>query len=243
MEIDKIYNGDCLELMKDIQSGSVDMILCDLPFGTTRNQWDAIIPINKLWEQYKRICKPNAAIVLFSQQPFTSILVASNLDMFKYEWIWIKDNGTGHLNAKKMPMKIHENILVFYQQLPTYNPQMRIGFKPYNCKTGGASSNYGIYDKVTTISNGERYPTDVLYFTRDKEKLHPTAKPVNLLRYLIKTYTNENDLILDNCCGAGSTCVAAIKENRRFIGMELDKQYYNIATERIKSEQQQLSLF
>ena len=227
--------GDCLELMKDIPDKSVDMILCDLPYGTTRNKWDSIIPLDKLWNEYERIIKDNGAIVLFSQMPFTAELTHSNLKLFKYEWIWEKDNGTGFLNAKKMPLKIHENILVFYKKLPTYNPQMRTGFKPYKCKQGRHSTNYGAYEQGhITESNGERYPIDIIEFKKDSG-LHPTQKPVALLEYLIKTYTNENDLVLDNCMGSGSTGVACINTNRNFIGIELDENYFKIAKERINN--------
>jgi len=191
--INKIFNADCLELMPHIADKSVDMVLCDLPYGTTRNHWDSIIPLDKLWAQYERVIKPNGAIVLFSQQPFTSQLVMSNPKMFKYEWIWEKENGTGFLNAKKSPLKIHENILVFYKNQPAYNPQMRTGFKPYTCKQGGIGNNYDFKHSKETVTenNGERYPVDIIKFNRDKEKLHPTAKPVELCQYLIRTYTNS----------------------------------------------------
>lgn len=230
-----LRQGNCLEIMKDIPDESIDMILCDLPYGTTRNKWDSVIPLDKLWEQYERIIKDNGAIVLFSQMPFTAELVHSNLKLFKYEWIWEKDNATGFLNAKKMPLKIHENILIFYKKLTTYNPQMRKGFKPYKCKQGRHSSNYGAYEQgYITESNGERYPIDIIEFKKDSG-LHPTQKPVALLEYLIKTYTNENDIVLDNCMGSGSCGVAAINTGRNFIGIELDENYFNIAKERINN--------
>lgn len=228
--------GDCLEIMKDIPDKSIDMILCDLPYGTTKNKWDSIIDLTELWNGYERIIKDNGAIVLFSQMPFTAELVHSNLKLFKYEWIWQKDNGTGFLNAKKMPLKIHENILVFYKKLPTYNPQMRTGFKPYKCKQGRHSTNYGAYEQGhITESNGERYPIDIIEFKKDNG-LHPTQKPVALLEYLIKTYTNEKETVLDNCMGSGSTGVACKKLNRNFIGIELDEKYFEIAKERIENE-------
>ena len=228
-----IRQGDCLELIKEIPDKSVDMVLCDLPYGTTRNKWDSVIPLNKLWKQYERIIKDNGAIVLFSQMPFSAELVHSNLKLFKYEWIWQKDNGTGFLNAKKMPLKIHENILVFYKKLPLYNPQMRTGFKPYKCKQGRHSTNYGAYEQGhITESNGERYPIDIIEFKKDSG-LHPTQKPVALLEYLIKTYTNEGDTVLDNCMGSGSTGVACINTNRNFIGYELNEKYFEIAEKRI----------
>ena len=256
LELNKIYLGDCLDLMPQIQDQSVDMVLCDLPYGTTRNHWDSIIPLDQLWAQYERVIKPNGAIVLFSQQPFTSMLVMSNPKMFKYEWIWEKDSGTGHLNSKFAPMKIHENICVFSKSAAcyvkdtkksmVYNPQYRSG-KPYNGK-GGLLGN-GNYDTkwqrvVDTCNDGEHYfPIDIIKFNRDKEKLHPTAKPVELLRYLIRTYTNENDVVLDNCMGSGSTIVASIRENRQYIGIEKDEKYFDIANRRIAAETSQLSLF
>lgn len=228
-----LRHGDCLVIMKEIPDESVDMILCDLPYGTTRNKWDSIIPLDELWVQYKRIIKNNGAIVLFSQMPFTAELVKSNMDMFRYEWIWEKDNGTGFLNSKKMPLKIHENIEIFYKKPPVYNPQMRKGFKPYKTFSGRKTTNYGDFDRVETKSNGERYPIDIIKFKKDGG-LHPTQKPVALLEYLIKTYTNEGDTVLDNCMGSGSTGVACVNTNRSFIGIELDDKYFNIAEKRIK---------
>lgn len=220
--------------MKDIPDKSIDMILCDLPYGTTKNKWDSTIQLDELWKQYNRIIKINGAICLFAQTPFDKVLGSSNIKMLKYEWIWKKDNATGFLNAKKMPLKIHENILVFYKKLPKYNPQMRTGFKPYQCKQGRHSSNYGAYEKGhVTKSNGERYPIDILEFKRE-HGLHPTQKPVALLEYLIKTYTDENELVLDSCMGSGSTGVAALNTNRRFIGIELDEKYFQIAKARMR---------
>ena len=243
IELDKIYNEDCLEGMKRIPEGSVDAIICDLPYGTTRNVWDSVIPLDKLWEQYKRIAKPNAAICLFAQTPFDKVLGCSNLEWLKYEWIWVKENGTGFLNAKKMPLKNHENILVVYRELPTYNPNMRKDFEPYKCKTGDKGTNYGNYEKGVTISNGERYPLSVLNYNRDQDAFHPTQKPVDLLRYIIRTYSNEGDTILDNCMGSGTTAVACIREKRHFIGFELNKEYFDKACKRIDAERRQLTLF
>ena len=228
-----LRQGNCLELMKDIPDKSIDMILCDLPYGTTRNKWDSVIPLDKLWEQYSRIIKDNGAIVLFSQMSFTAELVHSNLNLFKYEWIWQKENGTGFLNAKKMPLKIHENIEIFYKKTPTYNPQMRKGFKPYSQMSGRGSSNYGEQIRVQTINNGERYPIDIIEFKRDKEKLHSTQKPVALLEYLIKTYTNENETVLDNCAGSMSTVIASTNTNRNCIAIEKDKNYFEIGKKRV----------
>lgn len=231
----KLEHGDCLKLMKDIPDKSIDMILCDLPYGTTRNKWDRVIPLDLLWIDYRRIIKDSGTIVLFAQTPFDKILGSSNLKWLRYEWIWQKNNATGFLNAKFMPMKIHENILIFYKNKPTYNPQMRFGFKKYLCKSGRASTNYNKV-KGATISestDGSRYPIDILNFKYDKEKCHPTQKPVALLEYLIKTYTNENETVLDNCMGSGSTGVACVNTNRNFIGMELDEKYFNIANSRV----------
>ena len=237
MEYDYIECGDCLELMKKIPDKSIDMILCDLPYGTTQNKWDSVIPFDKLWAQYNRIIKDHGAILLFSQMPFGANLIMSNLKMFRYEWIWEKEQGTGFLNANKMPLKKHENILVFYKHLPTYNPQMREGFKPYyNARSNSDShtSNYNDYKIMPTSSDGTRYPIDIIKFNRDRG-LHPTQKPVALLEYLIKTYTNEGDLVLDNCMGSGSTGVACLNTNRDLIGMELDKEYFQIACDRLEA--------
>ena len=229
----QIFCGDCLELMKDIPDKSIDMILCDLPYGTTaRNKWDCVIEYELLWEQYERIIKENGAICLFAQAPFDKTLACSNLTLFRYEWIWVKQQGTGHLNAKKMPMKAHENVLVFYKKLPTYNPQMREG-KPYVCKSGRGSTNYREQKSVVTENSGFRYPLDVLSFQSDKG-LHPTQKPVALLEYLIKTYTNDGETVLDNCMGSGSTGIACINANRKFIGIELDPTYFEIAKKRLE---------
>lgn len=228
-----LINGETIEEMANIPDKSIDMILADLPYGTTRNKWDSIIPLDKLWEQYNRIIKDNGAIVLFGQQPFSSILVSSNFKMYKYDWTWIKDAGTGFLNAKKMPLKDSETISVFYKKLPTYNPQMRVGFKPYTAKKGNHGTNYGSDKGAVTVSNGERYPLTTIYFNRDKNKVHPTQKPVALLEYLIKTYTNEGDVVLDNTMGSGSTGVACANTSRYFIGIELDDGYFKIAEERI----------
>lgn len=227
----KLIHGDCLEVMKTIPDDSIDLILCDLPYGTTRNKWDSVIDLAALWTEYKRVCC--GAIVLTAQTPFDKVLGASNIDMLRYEWIWRKEAGTGFLNAKRAPLKDHENVLVFYGKPPTYNPQMRTGFKPYRCKKGGETSNYNPSGIVTTESNGERYPVTVLEFSRDKVKLHPTQKPVALMEYLIKTYTNEGDVVMDNCMGSGTTGVACINTGRRFIGIEKDDGYFEVAKKRI----------
>ena len=229
-----LWNGDCLELMRDIPDGSIDLVLCDLPYGTTQNKWDSVISLTDLWFEYKRIS--NGAIVLTAQTPFDKILGVSNLEMLRYEWVWKKESGTGFLNAKKAPLKNHENVLVFYKTQPTYNPQMRTGFKPYKCKQGKTkSSNYGFQSGAFTESYGERYPLTTIEFQRDKNKLHPTQKPVAMMEYLIRTYTNEGDTVLDNCMGSGTTGVACVNTNRKFIGIELDKGYFDIAKQRIEN--------
>ena len=235
-----IKQGDCLELMKDIPDKSIDMILCDLPYGTTRNKWDSIIPLDELWEQYERIIKDNGCIALFAQTPFDKVLGASNLKLLRYEWIWHKNKATGFLNAKKMPLKEHENILVFYKKLPIYDPQGLIKKeKPTinkgnrgNKKEGAGGENYGKAIK-DSLQEYENYPKDILNFNVVMVPSHPTQKPVELLEYLIKTYTNENETVLDNCMGSGSTGVACQNSNRNFIGFELDKKYFEIAKERL----------
>ena len=234
----KLYQGDCLEVMdRLVKEGiKVDMILTDPPYGTTRNKWDSIIPLNKMWKMLDKLVKPNGAIVLFAQTPFDKVLGASNLKMLRYEWIWDKKLGTGHLNAKKMPMKQHENILVFYKKLPTYNPQMREG-QPYHKTSSTTSSNYGKQTVTERTSDGGRYPISILEFSNANRnnRLHPTQKPVDLLEYLIKTYTNEGELVLDFTMGSGSTGVACINTNRKFIGIELDEKYFNIAKNRLEN--------
>jgi len=229
--INAITQGDCLEVMRDIPDGSVDMILCDLPYGTTRNKWDSIIPLDELWTQYERIIKDNGAIVLTAQTPFDKVLGASNLRLLRYEWIWRKPSGTGHLNAKRMPMKNHENILIFYKRLPTYNPQMTEG-EPYKAKSGRASSNYNPQVTVVTKNKGERYPLSVQEFNPERG-LHPTQKPSEMFEYLIRTYTNEGDIVLDNCIGSGTTAVASINTGRNFIGIEQETEYVEIARRRV----------
>jgi site-specific DNA-methyltransferase (adenine-specific) len=230
----QLMHGDCLDLMASIPNGSVDMVLCDLPYGTTQNKWDAVIPFGPLWAHYKRICK--GAIVLAAQPPFDKALGASNIQNLKYEWIWEKESGTGHLNAKKAPLKSHENILVFYSRQPVYNPQFSAG-KPYKMVSGKASSNYGQQKETVTESDGRRYPLTVLRFNRDKNRVHPTQKPVALMEYLIRTYTNEGETVLDNCMGSGSTGVACANTGRNFIGIEKDAKYFAIAKQRIESAQ------
>lgn len=226
--------GNCLELMKEIPDGSVDMVLCDPPYGTTRNKWDIIIPFEPLWEQYQRICTPNAAIVLHSQEPFTSSLIQSNLKDFRYKWVWSKKQCSGFLNAKKQPLRNCEDVVVFYRQQCTYNPQMRTG-KPQLKSTGEQTSNYGKFTYMPHISK-DYYPTTLIEFPLQRFKGgHPTQKPVPLLEYLIKTYTNEGETVLDNCMGSGSTGVAAVNTGRKFIGIELDPGYFETAKQRIEA--------
>lgn len=237
--------GDCLELMKNIPDKSVDMILTDLPYGTTKNKWDSQINLESLWGGYKRIIKDNGCIALFAQTPFDKILGCSNLEMLKYEWIWEKSKATGHLNSNFAPMKAHENILIFSKSAACYvkdksnamkyYPQMTEG-KPYKSMGGGSSTNYDTKwcKKQLVVNNGTRHPRDVLKFAHDKDKFHPTQKPVALLEYLVNTYTDKNDLVLDSCMGSGSTGVACMNTNRNFIGFELDENYFEIAKNRIE---------
>jgi DNA modification methylase len=240
----KLYKGDCLEVMKDIADKSVDLILCDLPYGTTQNKWDSIIDLPLLWEQYERIIKDRGAIVLTAQTPFDKVLGCSNLKLLKYEWIWQKSKATGHLNAKKMPMKNHENVLVFYKNMPTYNPQMTFGHKPTNSKKvvkSAGGTNYGKCLVSTKSGNTDRYPLSIQSFTSingnsksGEIQIHPTQKPIALFEYMIRTYTNEGDIVLDNCSGSGTTGIAAINTNRNFILIESDDNYYNLSSERIE---------
>jgi len=235
----ELIHGDCLEKMKDIPDKSIDMILTDLPYGTTACKWDVIIPFEPLWEQYERIIKDNGAIVLFGSQPFTSSLIMSNIKLFKYEWIWEKTMASNFALSKKQPFKKHENILVFYRKQPIYNPQMEDG-KPYvdNRNTGTRNISVGLESNLIrrTINNkGSRYPSSVQKFSNGNNKtVHPTQKPVALLEYLIKTYTLEGETVLDNCMGSGSTGVACINTNRNFIGIEKDDKYFEIAKKRIE---------
>ena len=280
MEIDKIYNEDCLIGMKDIPDRSIDAIICDLPYGVLNRQnksaqWDNIIPIEPLWKQYERIIKDNGAIVLFAQGMFTAQLMMSNPKIWRYNLIWDKINRpTGFLNANRCPLRIHEDIVVFYKSQPTYNPQFTYG--QVNHKRGGAGNGkmtnvgkkkkeddvfsqeigdilesgarnrcYGNFAVTETRITNEKYPTSIIPMDKehDGNYHHPTQKPVNLIRWLVRTYTNEGDLVLDNCIGSGTTVVACIKEKRHFIGYEITKEYFDIAQERIKQEQMQLKLF
>ena len=243
MELNIIYNEDCLVGMQRIPDKSIDMILCDLPYGTTRNSWDSVLPFNKLWEQYERIIKDNGAIVLTAQTPFDKVLGTSKPEWLRYEWIWEKTNATGHLNANRMPLKSHENILVFYKELPIYNPQFTYG-KPYKATNGTHNRNYGKQkDNIETVNDGYRFPRSVLFFKNEKDNFHPTQKPVELFEYLIKTYTNDEGVVLDNCIGSGTTAIACINTNRNYIGFEIDEEYYRKAIDRINSHVSQMTLF
>ena len=285
----KLYNGDCLEIMKEIPSKSIDMILCDLPYQVTKNKWDIIIPMNDyviiddevlekdkfylqqfmkgltkkeidktwkenkqegLWSHYNRIIKDNGAILLFGQDIFSAQLINSNLKMYKYKWFWKKDRPSGFLNAKKMPLKDVEEILVFYKKCPIYNPQFWEGIPLHGMGTKYKEGNLGNnnYGKFASHKNPsanregdtKKYPRQVLEFKRPHPPIFPTQKPVDLCEYLIKTYTNEGDLVLDNCMGSGSTGVACKNLNRRFIGIELDENYFNIAKKRIEDTEEEL---
>ena len=267
-QIDKIYNEDCLEGMKRIADGAVDCIITDLPYGTTACAWDSVIPFEPLWEQFKRVTKPNAAIVLFGSEPFSSALRMSNIKDYRYDWIWDKQKGFGFANANKMPMKSHENISVFYRKLPTYNPQKTEG-EPYRCgarirlkngalmterqlteeekaditKIKSRSGIAGLYQSET-INHGDRYPMTIISIPRLYHNIvHPTQKPVDLLRYLILTYSNEGDTILDATIGSGTTAVAALMEKRHFIGFETNKEYFDIAQGRINEVLRNPTLF
>lgn len=228
--------GDCLELMKDIPDSSVDMILCDLPYGMTACKWDVVIPFEPLWQQYKRIIKNNSAIVLFGNEPFSSKLRMSNLEMYKYDWIWEKEQGSNFLICKLQPYKVHENISVFSDGKCLYNPQMTKG-KPYISGKGDSGEVTRKVTKIQTRNTGTRYPRSVQKFATEKRSsVHPTQKPVALLEYLIRTYTNPGDTVLDNCMGSGSTGVACIRTKRNFIGFEKDKNYFLISRQRLKEE-------
>lgn len=233
--MNQILFGDCLEVMSDIPDQSIDMILCDLPYGTTCCAWDSVIPFTPLWEHYERIIKPSGAIVLFAAQPFTAVLACSNLKLFRYEWIWEKPNATGFLNAKKQPLRAHESILIFYKSQPTYNPQKTFGHERKKAKKKViGSEHYGKQLSVKDYDSTERYPRSVQVFSSDKQKqaLHPTQKPVSLCEYLIRTYTNEGETVLDNTMGSGTTGVACVNTGRAFIGIEKEHKYFEIGKKR-----------
>lgn len=256
----ELYHGDCLEVMQSLQDNSIDMVLCDLPYQMTACKWDVLIPFDRLWESYKRVCKKDAAIVLFGSEPFSSYLRLSNINNFRYDWIWHKSSSGGFATAKKRPMKYHEIISVFYDKQPVYNPQFQkyadSCYKRFkdgefvnktNClgKNNIQQMNSNINSKISF--NHGKYPETVQFFKSvpncNGTKLHPTQKPVELLEYMIKTYSNENDIILDNCMGSGSTGIACLNTNRKFIGIELDDNYFNVAKQRIETNVPQKNLF
>jgi len=246
----KLFNDDCLKVLPTIPDKSIDLILTDPPYGTTACSWDSIIPFDLMWNELNRIIKDNKAIVLFGAEPFSSNLRMSNIKNYKYDWIWEKDNGTNFASVKYQPFRVSENIIIFGKfpitytpkNIKCYNPQMTDG-KPYKTISGKQKNESAIIRKGSrenmsnyeTINSGERYPRNIIKFNRDKNKIHPTQKPVALLEYLIKTYTNENDTVLDFTMGSGTTGVACKNLNRDFIGIELDQEYFNIAKQRIES--------
>ena len=239
--METLYQGDCLEYMKEIPDHSIDLILCDLPYGRTQNRWDTIIPFKDLWENYNRIIKDNGAVLLFADGLFMAELMLSNKKMWRYNLVWDKVLTSGFLNANKQPLRQHEEIVVFYKKQPTYNPQKTKGAKNHSkgVKKETANNNYGKFDFVDNSEElGDmKHPTSILTFSKPhpSKMIHPTQKPVELLEWLIKTYTNEGDLVLDNCMGSGSTGVACKNLNRDFIGIELDEKYFKIAEERLKN--------
>jgi site-specific DNA-methyltransferase (adenine-specific) len=241
MEANQIYHGDCMELLPLVPDASVDMVLCDLPYGTTHNKWDSVLPLDRLWVQYKRVVKPDGAIVLFAFQPFTSKLITSNLEDFRYTWVWNKKLSTNFLQAKYQPMRIHEEIVVFSKATHNYYPVMTPRDQPRINKGTKArlSSNFNSFDPEYVSVLPARYPVSILEFSNaDKRaRLHPTQKPVALCEYLIKTYTNPSEIVLDNCLGSGTTAIACINTGRQYIGIEKEEQYFNAALERIKQAQ------
>lgn len=250
----RLFEGDCLEIMKTFPDKSIDMVLCDLPYGTTQNKWDSVIPLEELWDEYSRVVKDDGAIVLTSHGLFTSRLMLSNPNEFKYKWIWIKSKATNFLNSKKQPLRKYEEVCVFYKKQPTYNPQMMNG-ESYDkgIRKDQLSGSYGDFEPVRVKSNGDRYPVDLIYFkTAENEGtvFHPTQKPIGLGQYLIKTYTNKGDLVLDNTFGSGSFLVSALSEGRNFVGIEKNEETHqfkkhkydliNVAYERLKNAWHQL---
>ncbi|RJE88603.1 site-specific DNA-methyltransferase [Paenibacillus sp. 1011MAR3C5] len=241
--LNQIINGDCLQVMPEIASESIDMIFCDLPYGTTRSEWDVIIPFDHLWQQYERLIKPNGAIVLFAKAPFDKMLWASNPKLYRYDWVWEKNKATGHLNANHMPLQAHEYLLVFYKRPPIYNPQITTGHKPMNAATNNHKSTaYGdgvpwSNDAGSTV----RQPRSVLYFPAvnndDPDRIHVNQKPVPLCEYMVKTYTNEGDTVLDNCSGSASIPLASANTNRNFIAIEKDREIHEKSVNRIENRQ------
>jgi len=246
MKTNQVYLGDCLELLPSIPSKSIDMILCDLPYGTTACSWDSIIPLNRLWVEYERVIKDNGAIVLTANSVFTFKLWSSNPSLFRYKWVWIKSKKTRFLDANRKPLGNHEDVLIFYKSQPCYNPQMTKG-DPYiqmhkkSTMGGGSVSGDLTLKRKSTINNGEYFPIDVLEFSNETG-FHPTQKPVALFEYLIRTYSNENEVILDNCSGSGTTAIACLNSNRQYICIEKDETYYKRSLERIANHEPLLHL-
>lgn len=238
LELNKIYNLDCIAGMMRIPDESIDMILCDLPYGITDCRWDSIIPFDMLWEQYRRIIKPRGAIVLTATQPFTTALISSNPKMFKYCWYWFKNQVTGFPFAKFQPLRCVEDICVFYKQTPKYNPQGLQLVLEQKVKHRKNENKEFVYDKDTLskpyVSKYTNYPRQILNIKCQRDGLHPTQKPVELFEYLIKTYTDEGDIVLDNCIGSGTTAIACINTNRQYIGFEIEKKYFDIASKRVR---------
>ena len=243
--LNEIVHGDCLEVMPSIPDKSIDMILCDLPYGTTACKWDTVIPFEPLWKEYKRLIKDNGAIVLTASQPFTSALVMSNPDMFRYDWVWDKRKPSNFLNANRTPLMKHESVLIFYNLFPVYNPQKTTGKTRY--KGGKKYANngcYGDYGEYERVQYNEYFPKSIIEISNAKQKgkVHPTQKPVALFEYLIRTYTNEGETVLDNCIGSGTTAIACINTNRNFIGIEKEEKYVGIARKRIAEYHRQMSI-
>lgn len=243
----ELLHGDCLEIMKNIEDKSMDMILCDLPYGVTKCKWDTVIPFDKLWEQYNRIIKDNGAIALFGSEPFSSALRMSNIENYKYDWKWNKVQGTGFGACRRQPLRVMEDIIIFYKKQPTYNPQMTVRDKVIDSSNWKQDKRVSENGRFASVDNSlskkvykEKYPVNYIEINRalkecnNTNRLHPTQKPLSLLEYLIKTYTNEGETVLDNCMGSGSTGVACLNTNRKFIGIEKEDKYFNIAKERIE---------
>jgi site-specific DNA-methyltransferase (adenine-specific) len=249
IEINKIYNEDCYSILQKIEGGTIDLLLQDTPFGCTQNEWDIKPDLPKMWNEWERVTKENGAMIFFGTQPFASELILSNQKFFRYDLIWYKALGTGFLNANKMPMRNHEHILIFYRKLPTYNPQKYIGKMRdkgnKGSNTNRSSTNYGKFNP-TVSKNNEYFPQSVLDFSngdRTNENEHPTQKPIDLIRYLIKTFSNENDLVFDGYMGSGTTAHACILEKRKFIGAETNQEYYQKSIKRLELELSQQKLF
>ena len=251
MSMDKMLNqiihGDCLEEMPTLPDKSIDMILCDLPYGTTACKWDTVIPFEPLWKEYKRLIKDNGAIVLTASQPFTSALIMSNPDMFRYCWVWDKKLSTNVLHCNQMPLKRHEDVIIFYKKLPTYNPAMRKGKPRVKGMVSRSETNAKVIHKANqkTYTSDEYYPTTILEISHAVMigRMHPTQKPVALFEYLIRTYTNEGETVLDNCIGSGTTAIAALNTGRFFIGIEKEEKYVEIARQRVEEAQNQPRMF